>query len=331
LSSTPKGSSDDAETAFTRYILNKRMADYYMSRRKPESEWKSIADLDPQIREIEYRYAIADYDTAATILIAISAQHLYYWGYMVFVIEWLLRIREHISDGDMKIKVTSQLGIGYWKLVNYEMSFKYSKMALEMAQAQGNNDIQAALVGNLAYFYYIIGQIETAIEYVRQGIDLSQETQNKATEAIQWGNLGAMYYSLGEVETALTYYQQGLTLSQEMGDKLNQSRQFVNLGEAMTILNRPNEAIPYLKESIQLAQEISAITLLQNNLMFLGRAYWLFGDLPNALDSIHQILALDYYNPEREHYITVLYGCLKWCMGHAHDSIEIFQKAIQIT
>ncbi|HRF97067.1 MAG TPA: hypothetical protein PLZ51_17785, partial [Aggregatilineales bacterium] len=51
LSSTPIGSSTDEPSAFTRYILNDRMAIYYHGRRKPQPEWSSLADLEPVLRE----------------------------------------------------------------------------------------------------------------------------------------------------------------------------------------------------------------------------------------------------------------------------------------
>ena len=116
-----------------------------------------------------------------------------------------------------------------------------------------------------------------------------------------------------------------------MDDKLNQSRQLVNIGEVVSILKRQDEAIRYLNESIYLAQELNATSLLQNNWIFLARAYWLFADLPRGLEAIRQAFDLNHDNPDRMHYATVLYGCLSWCYGDIKKATDIFQETIQIT
>ncbi|MDX2075664.1 MAG: protein kinase [bacterium] len=331
LSSTLKGSSDDADTPFTQYTLNWRMAEYCVTQYKPKAEWKTIDDIAPQLREIEYRYQCGEYDAIVLIFDSISLLHLFYWGYVELVIDWLLRLQDLVQKEEILLKVHSILLVGYWHLVNYSMSLHHAQIALNMAEQQQNEVSQATILGNIATIHYSRGKIEEAIVYIERAITLSQKTNNRTKQAIQLGNLGGIYYSLGEFEKAVDYYRKGLDISQEIGDKLNQSRQLSNLGEVMSILKRPDEAIPYLTESIRIAQDINAIAMVQNNWIFLARAYWLFADFNKGLEAIKQAFDLNHDNPDRQHYGMVLYGCLIWGVGHPEKAIEFFQDVIQLT
>jgi tetratricopeptide (TPR) repeat protein len=330
LSSTSKGASDDSDSAFTQYILNKRMAEYYLAQRKPQTDWKKIDDVDPQLREIEYRYRCEEYDAIVIILEAISQQHLFYWGYVDLVIDWFVRLEKLVQTPEILLKIHDVSVIGYWHLVNYQQSLHHAQIALSMAKQQMNQPIQAKLVGNLAVLYYSTGKMEEAITYMEQALALAQEMNNLKMQGVQLGNLGGAYYSMGELEKATEYYQRSLETSRQASDKVNESRQLVNLGEVMSVLNRPAEAIVYLKESIRVSEEKNITALLQNNWIFLARAYWLFADLNNGLEAIQQAFDFNQDNPNRGHYGMVLYGCLHWSSGNTDKAIEFFQESIQL-
>jgi len=331
LSSTPQGSSLDTDSAFTRYILNKRMADYHVARRKPQADWKTIDDVASQLREIEYRYNCGDYDAIILIFETIAQQHLFYWGYVDLVIDWLLRLKELVKNDEILLKIHSILIIGYWHLVNYQQSLHHAQIALSMAEKQKNQSAESRILGNIAALHYARGKIEEAVVYIERAIKIAEETNNRPIQAIQHGNLGGIYYSLGEFEKAIESYVKSLEISRELDDKLNQSRQLVNLGEVMSTLKRPDEALPYLIESIRIAQELNSTSMLQNNWIFLARAYFLFGDFPKGLVAIHQALNLDHDNPDRGHYGMILYGCLSWCSGHIEKATEIFHDTVKLT
>jgi hypothetical protein len=56
------------ENRFTQYALLNRAADYFQQLRMPRQNWKSIADLAPQLAEFDLRCEGQDYDTASSIL-----------------------------------------------------------------------------------------------------------------------------------------------------------------------------------------------------------------------------------------------------------------------
>jgi len=66
----------DESDVYNKRNLELRTAEFYASIRKPESEWKTIEDLAPQLAEFEHRVRAGDYDEAARTLGAIDPGYL---------------------------------------------------------------------------------------------------------------------------------------------------------------------------------------------------------------------------------------------------------------
>src|SRR5689334_22345959 len=96
---------------WTQKALNERMAEFYRQQRV--SEPKTLADLEPQLREFEHRFANDDYDTAAEILLGIDAEFLLLWGYTELALELHSRLQGKISNPKLAQDSLGNMGVAY--------------------------------------------------------------------------------------------------------------------------------------------------------------------------------------------------------------------------
>ncbi len=84
--------------------LQTRAADYFRATRTPRAAWKTLADLAPQLAEIDLRYAAGDYDAAAQVLTEIDFDYLLLWGHYRLMIDQHERLQGKLSDATLKTK-----------------------------------------------------------------------------------------------------------------------------------------------------------------------------------------------------------------------------------
>ena len=90
-----------------------RAADYFRATRTPRAAWKTLADLAPQLAEIDLRYAAGDYDTAADVLTDIDFDYLLLWGHYRLMIDQHERLQGKLSDATLKQISLGNLGTAY--------------------------------------------------------------------------------------------------------------------------------------------------------------------------------------------------------------------------
>ena len=67
---------------WTQAALRHRAADFFSQTRRPRGEWKTLADLEPQLAEFDLQCAAEEYDTAANVLLEIDFSYLFALGAM---------------------------------------------------------------------------------------------------------------------------------------------------------------------------------------------------------------------------------------------------------
>jgi len=83
LTLVPTAAQDNGngqQNIFTQRALQKHASEYFRQIRRPRSEWKKLADVEPQIAEFEMRCASEDYETALWLINEID-DYLTLWGH----------------------------------------------------------------------------------------------------------------------------------------------------------------------------------------------------------------------------------------------------------
>jgi tetratricopeptide (TPR) repeat protein len=291
----PQGAPDDVDDAppvYSRYALNARAAHFFETQRKPQTEWKTLADLEPQLSEFEYRVRLGDYDTATSLLLAFDFDCLLLWGHVRLVVTLHERLLGKVRDSNLQNGHLGNLATAYYSLSEVRKAIEYYEKALAIAREIGNKRGEGAWLGNLGNAYSNLGDVHKAIEYYEQALAISREIGDKRGEGNGLGNLGVAYGNLGEAWRAITYYEQALAISREIGDKRGEVNGFGNLGIAYGDLGEMPKAIEYYKQALAIAREIGDKGGEGNQLGHLGNAYGILGYLHKALEYYEQALTI---------------------------------------
>ncbi len=245
--------------AYTRRGLELRAAEYYASIRKPESEWKTLEDLVPQLVEFEHLVKAGAYDAACQVLDSIDTTHLFLWGHYALLV------------GMRKTLVG-----------------RVCALILQLNSLAGIADALRA-----------VGELQSAIAYYEQGLALARSIGDRAREAKLQGDLGSAYRVLGQRERSITLYENALAISHEIGDRREECRQLGHLGRVYGALGRFTQAIEAHKKAIEIARKINNRQLEGYNLGTLGNVYRALGQFETARTLYEMALKIAYEIGER--------------------------------
>lgn len=314
------------ENAFTDMALNYRMAEFYEQKRNPASEWNDLPDLQPQLREMDYRFALGDADTTADILRNIDFDYLLMWGYTTIVLDWHTRLEGKIHSQSLAMMSIGNLGTAYYKTANAEVARGKYTIALNMAREQGDREREAAWLGNLGNAYSDLGDIPKAIRHYEEALVIAKERGNQRRKGIYLGNLGVCYYDLDDIGRSIEYYKQAIKIFSDLKDKFYQSIYIGNLGNTLTMAYRYAEAIDNLHDAIEILTSLKAIDYLQAYAGNLAKTYWLSGNISGAHRFIHE--ALRYDNPPYNHFVSALRGCIAYCANEKAEARSAWDEAL---
>jgi tetratricopeptide (TPR) repeat protein len=242
LRGEPSNRYKDDALPYTQFALLHRAAEYFKQSRLPREDWKTIADLDPQLAEFDLRCEGEDYDTAASVLIDIDFEYLLTWGFYRQMAEMHERLQANLKDPQL----------------------------------------EAWSVGNLGTAYRNKGQVQKALSCYRQALKLERELKNRRGEGSWLGNIGNCYADMGQTARAIDYYEQALAIIREIGNRKDEATSKGNLAGALVDEKRYVEAIQHAIESVKIAEEIKSPNLGSYNNGYLAYAYFFANDLSNA-------------------------------------------------
>ncbi len=326
FSRIPSGKPDDRDSdegLFTQFALLHRGADYFEQVRTPREEWKTKADLEPQIAEFELRYAGEDHETAARVLLDIDF-NLLVWGHYKTVIDMHERLQGKLADVDLMGRSSGNLGTAYYSVCEYQKAIKYYEKALDIARKNNTKQGEGTWLGNLGNAYSDLGQVEKAIEYYEQALAISREVWDREGEGAWLGNLGNAYNDLAQVEKAIEHYEDALAISREIGDRQGEGSWLGSLGRAYSYLGQVEKAIEHYEQALAISREIGDRRGEGSWLGSLGNVYSDLGQVEKAIEHHEQALAIsrdigDRYNE------SVWLGNL----GRAYSGLGQVEKAIE--
>ncbi|MDX2077637.1 MAG: tetratricopeptide repeat protein [bacterium] len=355
---------------FTHYVITHRIAEFYRQQSKPVNEWHTIADIQAQLREIDYRMALGDYDSATHIVIDIGFDYLLKWGYVELLMRLYTNLEGKIKNPSHALTIMNNLGDIYKQMENHDTSRQKYQTALEMAQAQGNRVVEARLLGAIGLSYTEVGQYQSSQAYYEKGLAISIEIDDKSLQMRMCGNLGNVFTALGQLEPAILYTEEAIRISHEIGDEMREgillhniaiiyetlgnlekavdyTRQALNLshktndsegnginlgslGENLALMGRYQDAIFNLGESIKIFKQLKLFGLAQWRLYTLASVYWRMGDMSNAVKTIEETKLYDIPSDEAQG-LHLIEGCIRYCAGDMVQARQSFENEIAIS
>jgi len=323
---------DEGADTYNRRSLELRAADFYAGLRKPESAWKTIDDLAPQLAEFEHRVRAGDYDDACRVLNPIDFDYLYLWGHYARLVELREKLLRHLIDPGLQVTNLGRLGNAYRTLGQVERAINLYEEALAIAREIGERQKEGRILGNLGSAYRALGQFGRAINLYKKALDIARESGNRPEEGIQLGNLGSAYHYLRQVEQAIDMYKEALVIAREIGDRRSEGDLLGNKGFAYLALGQVKRAISLNKEALDISHKIGSRQEKGVQRCNLGDAYYVLGQLEQAIDIYKEALAIAReigYRAGEERSLSNLGNAYR-TMGQAKQAIGYYKEALDV-
>lgn len=153
----------------------RRGANYFAETRLPRSNWKTLAELAPQLAEIDLRCTAKDYDTAAQVLQSIAFDYLFLWGHSRLVIELYEKLQGKLDDPYFTDASLSDLGNCYSALGQTQRAIEYLEQALAISREIGDRAGEGTRLGNLAELLIDEGRYPEAIQRAEESLKIAEE------------------------------------------------------------------------------------------------------------------------------------------------------------
>ncbi|MBC8447743.1 MAG: tetratricopeptide repeat protein [Chloroflexi bacterium] len=328
--------NNEAADAYNRRNLELRAADFYMGIRKPESEWKTIDDLAPQLAELEHRVRAGDYDSACRVLELIDHDYLFPWGHYAQLVEMREKLLGRLTAPSSRAGNLRRLGCAYHSLGQVARAIELYQEALAIAREISDRWREGINLGRLGSAYRDLGEIERAIKLLEESLTITREIGDRREEGIQLGRLGRAYRALGQIERAIEFYEEALAITREIGgetgDRREEGGQLGRLGVAYRDLGQVKRAIEVHEQALAITREIGDRREEGVQLGNLGRDYKDLGKVERAIELLEDSLTIarEISDRRREGIWLGHLGDAYCALGQVERAIEVYEQALTI-
>jgi tetratricopeptide (TPR) repeat protein len=280
------------QISFSQRELRKLASEYFRQIRRPREEWKTLADIDPQISEFEMRCAAEDYQTALQIVNEIGNNYLSLWGHSRMLIEMRMKLIDKLTDKYSVCQNSSYLGSEYLMIGQSRKVIEYSEHALLLSQKINDSFLEAYNLNSLAIAYRRTGQILKAIEMYEKALSINRKISSRNNEAINLNNLAVAYRYLGLVTKSINFHDQAIQIQENIGATGSmgvsigtQSISYRNIGQL-------SQAIECSETALKIARNAQDRHWEAYHLAELGSCYLDLGDLLKSSEFLTKALEI---------------------------------------
>lgn len=320
------------QVAYSRRALELQAAEYYVSIRKPESEWRTIEDLTPQLAEYAHRIKAGDFDRACQILESIDYAYLFKWGYYKRLTQLWEPLKGKLNDLDLKIVRLQSLGRCYRELGQRDHAGDLLKPALEMARQSKSQEYEVSLLDELGLTCRVQGDTHLAIVFYLSSLQMARDLGIQWAEYARLGSLGRAQFDLGQFEEAFEKFTTALSLARKNNDQWEEELNLGRIGRWHCAYDRYAEAVRYFQEARDIAKETRPSDKYLH-LVCLSNAYRHLGQIERASELYQQEMTTAYQetdSPWLKSILRVEYGRIQLEKGQISEAYEQFEAATQL-
>jgi tetratricopeptide (TPR) repeat protein len=332
FSRLPPGEVSDAcegpNPPFTRFALLHRGAEYFRQGRKPRERWKTIADLSPQLAEIDLRGQAMEWDTVASVLLEFNDQ-LKLWGHYRLVAELYGRSLDRLSDTRLKAICQVHLGDVLYRLGEYGRAILVLQDALISSRDAKDRINEAWAELGLAGSYVDVGKTLVAEEHFNLAIGIFRDLGELGSEGRCLNNLGFFLGDLGRTADALECHKKSLQISLSIPDLESATIARANKGARLNELGFTDEAIDCCHEALTEAQKLGYRYGESVNLVYLGDCHADKNDWKNALCFYDEArtIAVEIGNPQFEIHASIGLAEANLFSGYLLQAVRFIEEA----
>jgi tetratricopeptide (TPR) repeat protein len=245
----------DTAQVYTKQSFHCRAADYFASRRKPASEWKTIEDIQPQLDEFGQRLRGKDYDRACELLNTISSDYLFKWGYYSLLRDLRKSLDGLICDAHLQVRNLAEIGATQFVLGEVHDSIIFFEKRRKLAEDANESEWLACALLDLAQPYLHIGEYARSFDVVEAALHIAKEIDNRKLEGDCQEFSGDLYRYLGDLPKASEFYEKALSIYSAVSMQDGVLRCLAALAVIKAEYGDIEDAIEFISKALSLAKE----------------------------------------------------------------------------
>lgn len=312
-----------------RNAVDRRVSEWYASRKTPRTGWRTIDDVEPHRREFEHRVRAGDMNEAAEVLGEIS-EWLVWHGAVLPAITMHLAIAGRVTDDRALLAHTC--GFGHARLSGGPIAdaLPLFTQATELAERLGDRlTLQHALFG-LGDTHRQLGRLGESLDPLRRAAELAHELGEQEREVHAILSLSLSHSYLGDGPAALAGADRLRELAREYDDTFTLARSWNARTTALLVLGRWEETIAAGENAVQAykASGIPEASGFMRNAQ--GIANLALGRVPEALAALEEgrRLASEMENPRSEGVSLISLAWGHWVGGDYEQSAATAGRAM---
>lgn len=318
----------DADGDYTKSALHTRAAAFFRELRKPQAEWKTIDDLEPQLQEFHHLVQAGLCDEACKLLNEIDPDYLSLWGYYSLVVELRSQLIDRLTEPALQADNWYYLGSALEDIGEIPRAITYCERALEIARNITGRKREARSLNLIGLCYYDLGQLEQAIEYHKRALEIDREIGYRQGEVVDMANLGEVFCYLARTREAEELLNQGAEVAQLIRYPYGHSACLFGFGLCCKILGDTEKAIESTRLALSLAREADTVEYQSRSLLLLGSIYHHLGESEDARHCYEEALALGFARVNYGSAVKLGILCLE--EGKVEEAQDYFARGIAL-
>jgi tetratricopeptide (TPR) repeat protein len=286
LSLIPRGEQMDRSEfsgpKFTQIALLRRAAEYFEQVRIPRQDWKNLADLAPQLAEIDLRFDGEDFESAVSILHDIGIDFMLRWGHYRLYAELNERLHDKLSDALSRMMNVINLGASLTRMGNVRRAIEMYEEGLEIARLEHNRIAEASFLGNILLCFIYMNKFSYAIGNLEAVLEIAKERNDLESEGIALSTLSMAHKSLGHLARAVEEGERALEIARIFNDTYGEEGISHNQGNCFFDLGQTSRAIAQYERANELNRITRDPDWESNHHEALGNCYVRLGDFIKA-------------------------------------------------
>jgi predicted ATPase/class 3 adenylate cyclase len=202
-----------------------------------------------------------------------------------------LSIARQAGDRRAEGNTLNILGLTHIARGDFFAAFGYLAEFLAIARENGDLEREITARNNLGVALTRLGDYPAARDNFQQILTIALETGDRSSESTALVNLGWVTASQGEWDLARRYAETGAAKKREYEHVEAMAEGLIWLGHAWLGLNQPEKAEAAYREAVAVRQKLDQPQLAMEAKAGLARAAVAQGNLPLALEHVHEIVA----------------------------------------
>lgn len=203
-----------------------------------------------------------------------------------------LQYSQLANDSETTTQIHITLGDLYLDFKDYAKAHLNYTIALKMAQAIGNEIMQANALMGIGTVFYLSKNPKEALSYYLKAENIFKENNDDVGYAQNLNNIALCYGDLKQVNKALYYYTIALRNYKKIGMQGEEANLYYNMASLYFDLKNPQKAIYFLNMALPIAKKTKELEKVSHCYQKLAEAYSILGNYKEAYNYQLQYTAL---------------------------------------